>query len=93
MTEKMSVLDEALEQLALTRAEYALVVERLGREPNEVELGMVGSLWSEHCSYKHSRSLLKMFPSQGERVMVRPGEEIQLQDLTRSEGIWHGNHR
>ncbi|MCH9036459.1 MAG: phosphoribosylformylglycinamidine synthase II, partial [Chloroflexi bacterium] len=71
----MSIPEEALEQLALTRAEYALVVERLGRVPNDVELGMVGSLWSEHCSYKHSRSLLRMFPSQGERVMVKPGEE------------------
>ena len=75
MTEKMSIPEEALEQLALTRAEYALIVERLGREPNDVELGMVGSLWSEHCSYKHSRPLLRMFPSQGERVMVKPGEE------------------
>ena len=48
---------------------------RLGREPNLVELGIIGSLWSEHCSYKHSKPLLRMFPSDSERVLVEPGAE------------------
>ena len=69
----MPVSQEVLDEIALTRAEYDLIVERLGREPNSVELGMFGALWSEHCGYKHSRPLLRMFsrphpnpPPQGE---------------------------
>ena len=57
----MPVNQEVLDEIALTRAEYDLIVERLGREPNAVELGMFGALWSEHCGYKHSRPLLRMF--------------------------------
>ena len=57
----MPVSQEVLDEIALTRAEYDLIVERLGREPNPVELGMFGALWSEHCGYKHSRPLLRMF--------------------------------
>ena len=57
----MPVSQETLDEIALTRTEYDLIVERLGREPNSVELGMFGALWSEHCGYKHSRPLLRMF--------------------------------
>ena len=57
----MTVTKEALDALALSEAEYEAIVERLGREPNELELGMFGSLWSEHCGYKHSKPLLRMF--------------------------------
>ena len=71
----MAVEQEALDAVALSRDEYALLVARLGREPNEVELGMFGSLWSEHCGYKNSRPLLRRFPSSGERVLTRVGEE------------------
>ena len=71
----MNVSSEALDQLAISPEEYALAVDKLGREPNLVELGIIGSLWSEHCSYKHSKPLLRMFPSGGERVLVEPGAE------------------
>ena len=71
----MAVSKEALDQLAISEEEYALAVDKLGREPNLVELGIIGSLWSEHCSYKHSKPLLRMFPSDGERVLVEPGAE------------------
>ena len=71
----MNVSSEALDQLAISPEEYALAVDRLGREPNLVELGIIGSLWSEHCSYKHSKPLLRMFPSDSERVLVEPGAE------------------
>ena len=49
----MAVEQEALDAVALSRDEYDLLVARLGREPNDVELGMFGSLWSEHCGYKN----------------------------------------
>ena len=71
----MSVNKESLDQLAISEGEYAQAVAKLGREPNLVELGIIGSLWSEHCSYKHSKPLLRMFPSSGERVLVEPGAE------------------
>jgi phosphoribosylformylglycinamidine synthase II len=66
---------EQLDEIALSRKEYNLIVEKLGREPSDVELGLFGSLWSEHCGYKHSKSLLKMFPNSGRHVLIKPGEE------------------
>ena len=50
-------------------------MDGLGREPNPVELGMFGALWSEHCGYKHSSPLLGLLPSAGSRVMFPPGSE------------------
>ncbi len=64
-----------LDQLSLSRAEYDQIVDLLDREPREVELGMFGALWSEHCGYKNSRPLLKMFPSEGELVLTKANEE------------------
>lgn len=71
----MPVPKEFLDEIALSEAEYQLIVKRLGREPTEVELGMFGALWSEHCGYKHSKLLLRMFPTRGKRVLIRAGEE------------------
>jgi phosphoribosylformylglycinamidine synthase II len=66
---------EILDEIALSQKEYQLIVAQLGREPNQVELGMFGALWSEHCGYKHSKALLKQFPSNGKQVLVKAGEE------------------
>jgi len=71
----LPVSKEMLDDVALSQAEYQLIVDKLGREPTEVELGMFGSLWSEHCGYKHSKALLRQFPSKSKRVLVKPGEE------------------
>ncbi|MBI4297625.1 MAG: phosphoribosylformylglycinamidine synthase subunit PurL [Chloroflexi bacterium] len=71
----MPIDRKLLDDVALSAEEYNLIVERLGREPGPVELGMLGSLWSEHCGYKHSKLLLKLFPSQGPHVLIPPGEE------------------
>ncbi|MGH2418778.1 MAG: phosphoribosylformylglycinamidine synthase subunit PurL, partial [Candidatus Limnocylindria bacterium] len=65
----------------LTAEEYRLVVEAIGREPNPVELGMFGAMWSEHCAYKHSRRLLATLPTRGERVLVGPGENAGALDI------------
>ncbi|MEO8638650.1 MAG: phosphoribosylformylglycinamidine synthase subunit PurL, partial [Chloroflexota bacterium] len=70
-----------VERHGLTGAEYGLVVAALGREPNPVELGMFGAMWSEHCAYKHSRPLLSGLPSRGERVLVGPGENAGVLDI------------
>ena len=71
----MPVSQEVLDEIALTRAEYDLIVERLSREPNPVELGMFGALWSEHCGYKHSRPLLRMFSHTSPVVLSETGAE------------------
>ncbi len=61
--------------------EYDEIVQRLGRHPNRAELGMFGVMWSEHCCYKNSRPLLKQFPTEGDRVLVGPGENAGVVDL------------
>jgi phosphoribosylformylglycinamidine synthase subunit PurL len=61
--------------------EYQEIVKRLGRHPNQAELGMFGVMWSEHCCYKNSRPLLSQFPTTGERVLVGPGENAGVVDL------------
>ena len=71
----MTVTKEVLDEIALSRAEYELILDRLDREPNPVELGMFGALWSEHCGYKHSRPLLKLLPSRSPNVLSRSGAE------------------
>jgi phosphoribosylformylglycinamidine synthase II len=64
-----------LDEVALTRAEYELVVKLLGRRPNHVELGIFGAMWSEHCGYKNSKPLLRRFPTRGPRVLLGAGAE------------------
>jgi phosphoribosylformylglycinamidine synthase len=61
--------------------EYEDIVQRLGRHPNKAELGMFGVMWSEHCCYKNSRPLLKQFPTEGDRILVGPGENAGVVDL------------
>jgi phosphoribosylformylglycinamidine synthase len=61
--------------------EYEEIVRRLGRHPNKAELGMFGVMWSEHCCYKNSRLLLKQFPTEGDRILVGPGENAGVVDL------------
>ncbi len=66
--------ERRLREVALTPDEYRVIVEQLKRAPNEVELGMLGVLWSEHCSYKSSKALLRRLPSTGPAVLQGPGE-------------------
>ena len=71
----MPVSKEILDEIALSPVEYRMIVDRLDREPNPVELGMFGALWSEHCGYKHSRPLLGMLPSTSARTLSQAGAE------------------
>ncbi|MGI5836384.1 MAG: phosphoribosylformylglycinamidine synthase subunit PurL [Chloroflexota bacterium] len=77
----MTVSRELLEEVALTQDEYDLIVAKLGREPNMVELGMFGAMWSEHCGYKNSKPVLKLFPTKGPRVLQGPGENAGAVDI------------
>jgi phosphoribosylformylglycinamidine synthase II len=67
--------------LGLTRAEYELVCAKQGRPPNQVELAMYSLLWSEHCAYKHSKKLLRTLPTEGEHVVMGPGENAGAVDV------------
>ena len=58
----------------ITELEYERLVNMLGRTPTFTELGVVSALWSEHCSYKHSRPLLKTLPTTAPWVLQGPGE-------------------
>ena len=67
--------------LGLTDSELADIVDILGREPNRLELSMYSVMWSEHCSYKSSRIHLKRLPTEGEGVLVGPGENAGVMDV------------
>ncbi len=58
----------------ITPFEYERLVAMLEREPTFTELGIVSALWSEHCSYKHSRPMLKTLPTKAPWVLQGPGE-------------------
>jgi phosphoribosylformylglycinamidine synthase II len=61
--------------------EYDLIVLRLNREPNALELGVFSVMWSEHCSYKSSRKHLAKLPTKGPRVIQGPGENAGVVDI------------
>jgi phosphoribosylformylglycinamidine synthase len=73
--------ERKLREVALTPDEYRVIVEQLKRAPNEVELGMLGVLWSEHCSYKSSKALLRQLPSRSPAVLQGPGENAGAVDI------------
>ncbi|MFY9615697.1 MAG: phosphoribosylformylglycinamidine synthase subunit PurL [Candidatus Dormiibacterota bacterium] len=70
-----------LHEVALTPQEYDRIVELLRREPNRVELGIFGAMWSEHCGYKTSKPLLRNFSSAGPAVLQGPGENAGAVDI------------
>src|SRR5579864_4571908 len=74
-----------LQAVALNAAEYRAIVDAIGREPNDLELGMFGALWSEHCSYKTSKALLRQLPTEGPQVLQGPGENAGAVDI--GEGL------
>jgi phosphoribosylformylglycinamidine synthase II len=65
----------------LSSDEYAVIVDRLGRAPNLVELGIFSVMWSEHCSYKSSRLHLKKLPTEAPWVICGPGENAGVIDI------------
>ncbi|MBW3618322.1 MAG: phosphoribosylformylglycinamidine synthase subunit PurL [Proteobacteria bacterium] len=72
---------ELAADFGLKPEEYLRILERLGREPNLVELGVFSVMWSEHCSYKSSRMHLRKFPTTGARVVHGPGENAGVVDI------------
>ena len=68
--------------MTLTDSECEYVKKELGREPNSLEYGMLDIMFSEHCSYKSSRPILRLFPTEGEKVILGPGDDAGIVELT-----------
>ncbi|MCY9592951.1 phosphoribosylformylglycinamidine synthase subunit PurL [Paenibacillus chitinolyticus] len=74
-------------QMGVTDAEYDQICGFLGRKPNYVEIGVFSVMWSEHCSYKNSKPLLRRFPTTGERVLMGPGEGAGIVDIGDNQAV------
>ncbi len=68
-------------EMGLKEQEYTQILNYMGREPNDLELGLFAVMWSEHCGYKHSRPVLKTFPTEGDHVLQGPGENAGIVDI------------
>jgi phosphoribosylformylglycinamidine synthase subunit PurL len=75
------------QQMGLSDEEFTKVEEILGRLPNYTETGLFSVMWSEHCSYKNSKPILKKFPIKGERVLQGPGEGAGVVDIGDGQAV------
>ncbi|NQS88362.1 phosphoribosylformylglycinamidine synthase subunit PurL [Patescibacteria group bacterium] len=75
MKEPRRITPNLVKEHGLTDEEYERIKQILGREPNFTELGIFSVMWSEHCSYKSSKPVLKLFPTENKYILVKAGEE------------------
>src|SRR6476469_799106 len=84
----MEITAKTANQLRLTDEEFELIQKKLGRVPNFNELCAFSGMWSEHCSYKNSIRWLKTLPREGEKMLVKAGEEnAGLMDIGNGFGV------
>ena len=74
-------------EMGMTDEEFAMVEKILGRLPNYTETGLFSVMWSEHCSYKNSKPVLRKFPTEGERVLQGPGEGAGIVDIGDGQAV------
>jgi phosphoribosylformylglycinamidine synthase subunit PurL len=79
--------EKVYQQMGLSDDEFAMVENILGRTPNYTETGLFAVMWSEHCSYKNSKPILKKFPVTGERVLQGPGEGAGIVDIGDGQAV------
>lgn len=79
--------EKIYQQMGLSDEEFAMVENILGRTPNYTETGLFSVMWSEHCSYKNSKPILKKFPITGERVLQGPGEGAGIVDIGDQQAV------
>src|SRR3989454_11391059 len=77
----VAMTKDLIVQHGMTEEEYQKIVTLLGRELNLTELGMFSVMWSEHCSYKSSRTFLKKLPTDAPHVIQGPGENAGVVDI------------
>ncbi|MBP1995787.1 phosphoribosylformylglycinamidine synthase subunit PurL [Paenibacillus eucommiae] len=96
MAQQLSVKEPSAEQIAeqkiykqmgVTDEEFAKICGFLGRNPNYVEIGVFSVMWSEHCSYKNSKPVLRKFPVTGPRVLMGPGEGAGIVDIGDNQAV------
>ena len=76
------------QQWGLTDEEYHMISEEiLGRLPNYTETGLFSVMWSEHCSYKNSKPVLRKFPTEGPQVLQGPGEGAGIVDIGDGQAV------
>ncbi|NQD99830.1 phosphoribosylformylglycinamidine synthase subunit PurL, partial [Staphylococcus xylosus] len=80
-------LEQLYKDMGLSETEYEKVCEILGKEPNFTEIGIFSVMWSEHCSYKHSKPFLTQFPTSGEHVLMGPGEGAGVVDIGDNQAV------
>jgi len=75
-------------EMGLSEQEFTEIKKLIGRDPNFTELGVFSAMWSEHCSYKNSRKLFKLFPTKGKQVLLGVGEENSgIVDIGDGDGV------
>ncbi|WP_028401215.1 phosphoribosylformylglycinamidine synthase subunit PurL [Ectobacillus panaciterrae] len=74
-------------EMGLSDEEFGMVKNIIGRLPNYTELGLFSVMWSEHCSYKNSKPVLRKFPTTGERVLQGPGEGAGIVDIGDNQAV------
>lgn len=74
-------------EMGLTDEEYERIKSILKRRPNYTETGIFSVMWSEHCSYKTSKPLLKKFPTKAPQVLVGPGEGAGVVDIGDNQAV------
>jgi phosphoribosylformylglycinamidine synthase len=72
--------------MSLSDSDHDIVVEEIGREPTRAEAALFENLWSEHCAYRSSRPLLSAFDSEGEQVVIGPGDDAAVVSLPTHDG-------
>ena len=79
--------EKLYQQMGLSDEEFTMVENILGRIPNWTETGLFSVMWSEHCSYKTSKPVLKKFPTTGEKVLQGPGEGAGIVDIGDNQAV------
>lgn len=79
--------EQLYQQMGVSDDEFAMIESILGRLPNYTEIGIFSVMWSEHCSYKNSKPILKKFPTKGERVLQGPGEGAGIVDIGDNQAV------
>jgi phosphoribosylformylglycinamidine synthase subunit PurL len=80
-------LEKIYQEMGISDEEFKRIEEILGRLPNYTETGLFSVMWSEHCSYKNSKPVLKKFPVSGDHVLQGPGEGAGIVDIGDNQAV------
>lgn len=84
---EVEITPDIIKSHGLTMEEYDKICQILGRVPNYTELGIYSVMWSEHCSYKSSRAILKLFPTKAPWILLGPGENAGIIDIGDNQAV------